>query len=410
MLKKSLSAFLLVWLFLSPTPVLAIQVLGASDEDADLRIGCLYPMTGPSGLWGRDAAEAIAMALDELEQAGPNSPKLRIYIEDSMGRQSRSREISQQLITDHRVDILCGIVNSNIALEISRLALDTQTLFIGSGHSSSRLTEEARHPWYFRVHNDARQSMHAGALYLKELQQSQPWTSLAFVGPDYEYGHQIWQLLLDSLDQLNVDYEIKSEYYSLLGEPDFTPYIRALKRDPPDILISGHWTHDMVNFVEQAEALQLFGRTRLANFDTGGGYFSLSRLGNKMPAGVIMSARSHINWPDTERNKNYVESFYQRAKRYPTFLAQDAYSVIMAIDAAWQIAETQDSNGLRKALEGLKLSLPEDPAGFQSWIDPESHQIMQVQAVGETLPDDRFTPASKMVGNWKIYYPELPPR
>ena len=83
--------------------------------------------------------------LDRVAQYLNIKLKLRIYIEDSMGKQSRSREISQQLIDDFEVDILCGIVNSNIALEISRLAEDRQTLFIGAGHSSSRLTEEEAH-------------------------------------------------------------------------------------------------------------------------------------------------------------------------------------------------------------------------------------------------------------------------
>jgi len=306
--------------------------------------------------------------------------------------------------------VLCGVLNSGIALEISDLARTTQTLFIGGGHASSQLTGDALHPWYFRVSNDSKQSMIAGARYLKELQQKTGWKTLAYIGPDYDYGHQILLDILNAMDARSVDYRIVAEYYPKLLETDFSNYIDALVEKAPDIIVSGHWGDDFVAFVRQANGTGLLRRSKLVGFEQAGGYFNLSRLAGDLPSGLALAARHHNNWPETEANRTFVQQFYRRAGHYPTHTAQDAYSVMIAIAEAWKAAERKDVEGVRLALPGLRLSLPEDPPGFRSWIDPHTHQIMQAVAIGETQPDDRYPPARRMLGNWRVFLPVEPAR
>lgn len=394
------------------------QRAGAALVEPQLTIGCLYPLTGPMGFFGRDADVAIGMALDRLQQmnqqyreAGEPKlyPHLKVLLEDSKGKRHRSATLARQLVEEQGVDILCGVVYSSIALEISAYAEQQKMLFIGAGHTNSRLTQVPVNPWYFRVNNDSRQSMRAGARYLKELRSEQPWATLAYVGPDYDYGHQALADLVEGLEALEVPFTISGEYYPKLSEPDFSAYIEALLDSPPDIVISNFFGDDFANFVRQAHLQGLLEVSRLANFDTGGGYDVISALGNDLPPGVILSGHHHINWPDTKRNREFVSEFYRRSGRYPNFMAQSGYAAILAVAEAWRQAETTDADGIRQALEGLKLSLPEDPPGFQSWIDPISHQIMQVTAIGESLPNEDYPPAKRMLGNWKIYMPELRP-
>ncbi|WP_162046531.1 ABC transporter substrate-binding protein [Vibrio taketomensis] len=381
-------------------------VLGVDKNEADLEVGCLYPLSGPSALWGNDAVVALQMALDDIH-AQPQSPRLRVYVADTMGKLFRTREIATNFVT-RGVDVLCGVVNSNIALEVSQLAKNNQILFLGAGHSSARLTQSERHPWYFHLNNDASQSSDAGARYLRDVKSELNWRTVSYIGPDYEYGHQIWQTMMASLDRYQVQYQIKDEFYSLLGETDYQLYIEALIANPPDVLVSGHWTRDLVSFLEQAEVSGLLKKTHFVNFDTGGGYFVLSRLGDTLPEGVVLSGRSHINWPTTKANSAYIDEFYQRTQRYPTFIAQDAYTVIKVLDSAWQQYQPKSLVELRDALPGLKVSLPEDPSGFQSFIDPETHKIMQYQAIGKTTKTEGFAPATRMLGDWRIYPPVIP--
>lgn len=190
---------------------------GDVSSEPQLTVGCLYPLTGPMGLFGRDADVAIGMALDRLQKmnqqyrdAGESRlyPRLKVFLEDSKGKRHRSATLARQLVEEQGVQILCGVVYSSIALEISAFAQQEQMLFIGAGHSSSRLTQEPVNPWYFRVNNDSRQSMRAGALYLQEMLAEQPWETLAYVGPDYDYGHQALEDLVEGLRDLDVPFRI----------------------------------------------------------------------------------------------------------------------------------------------------------------------------------------------------------
>lgn len=415
--RKAFGSTLVLWSLVPPAYGLEL-LAGEELAEPELTIGCLYPLTGPMGFFGRDADVAIGMALDHLQNlnkqyinAGETRlyPRLSVLLEDSKGKRHRSMTLARQLVEEQGVDILCGVVYSSIALEISAYAERQKMLFIGAGHTSSRLTQTPVNPWYFRVNNDSRQSMRAGARYLKEMQSETPWTTLAYVGPDYDYGHQALEDLLEGLEALEVPFEISAEYYPKLSEPDYSAYIEALLLSPPDIVVCNFFGDDFANFVRQAHLQGLLEVSQLANFDTGGGYSVMAALGNDLPPGVILAGHHHNNWPDTPGNREFVGEFYRRSGRYPNFMAESSYSVVMAVAEAWRKAETMDAEGIRQSLEGLKLSLPEDPPGFQSWIDPVSHQVMQVIAIGESIPNDDYPPATRMLGNWKIYKPELEP-
>ena len=139
----------------------------------------------------------------------------------------------------------------------------------------------------------------------------------------------------------------------------------------------------------------------------------MSATGAELPLGLVLSARHHNNWPETQANKDYVQKFFKRTGRYPTYAAEGAYSGILAIaQAVEKVGNPDDTEALVKALEGMKIKLPEDPDDFTSYIDPATHQIVQVQAIGVTVANDQFPPAKRMLGNWKIYKAEelLPPK
>ncbi|TYC78536.1 ABC transporter substrate-binding protein [Stappia sp. BW2] len=380
----------------------------AADEPLRVKAGCLYPLTGPGALYGRDSAVAIKLAqqhLKTLEAFG--YPQVEVLIEDTRSKSLRSLQIARRLVDEDRVDFLCGVVNSSVARAVSEFARDAGVFFIGTDHASPTLTSEDLHPFYFRVSNDTRQSMRAGAKFIQETYggRKDP-IRIAFIGPDYEYGYQAWDDLRTFLSQQNLDFEITGEYWPKVFETDFTPYIQQLMATPTDIVVNGQWGLDFVTFVKQAKQLDLFDRVQFMNFDAGGNYEVLAELENDMPLGLVLSARHHINWPPTDRNRSFVEAFREEAGRYPSYAAEGAYAGVLAIAEAVRLAGgADDRNKLREKLETLTLSLPEDPEGFRSKMDPDSHQVLQVQAIGKTVYDNSYAPAKVMLGDWRIYYP-----
>ncbi|MCM0614195.1 ABC transporter substrate-binding protein [Marinobacter sediminum] len=400
-----------VYLLLLSTPQSAAEALGAPEEQADITVGCLYPMSGRAGVLGRDSVFGIRLALKYLEDhASPDSPRLRILLGDTKSKRSTAATLASRFIEDEGARFLCGVVNSSVAIEVTSIAKSAGAFFIGTDHASSRLTGEFFHDRYFRVTNDTRQSMTAGALFIKDYfadHLAKKPLRISYLGPDYEYGYQVWTDFREALARFGVNYEIAGVLWPRLSEPDYSHYINELIRQKPDLVVNSLWGGDFVAFVTQATDTQLFRTSRFANFEKGGDYEIFAQLGDKMPLGLLLASRHHNNWPDTEFNRWFVDEFQRKAGYYPSSGAQGAFTGIVAIAEAVKNAGAnyKDLAAIEQAFEQLTLTTPEDPAGFQSSMDPDSHQIRQVMAIGETVPDERYPPAKVMLGNWHIYYP-----
>lgn len=386
-----------------------LTVIACSNATADpVKVGCLYPLTGPGGLYGRDSAIAIEMAQEDLaEQRVAGAQPLEILIEDSRSKTLRSLQITRQFIEEDNVDFICGVVSSSIALAVTEFVKNTDVFFIGTDHASPGLTSYALHDNYFRVTNGSRQSMSAGAQYIrKHFSSEKDPLKIAFIGPDYEYGYQSWEDLAHFLKLNDVSFDPVGIYWPKLFETDYSSYIEAILAAEPDIIVNGHWGLDLVTFIRQASQTDLFETSAFMNFDTGGNFEVLAELGNDMPLGIVLSARHHVSWPATAQNRSFVSRFYERSGRYPSYAAQGAYSGIMVIaEAVHQAGGTQDQDRLRRALQNVAIRLPEDPDGFRSHMDPVHHQMLQVQAIGRTVFDNSFPPATVQLGAWEVFYP-----
>ena len=396
----------LLWFIASVTAAIAEPV----------KVGCLYPLSGSGGLYGRDSLVAIDMALEDIRRSD-RPIEIEVSVRDSRSKTLRSLQIARNFVETDGVDFLCGMVSSTVALTVSDYARKSETFLIGTDHASPTLVSSQLHPYYFRVTNGSRLSMRAGAMYIAETQPKTP-LRISFVGPDYDYGYQVFEDLRHFLEAEGVAHEFSSVYWPALFASDYSLYIQQLIEDAPDIVVNAHWGLDLVTFVRQADQLGLFETVQFMNFDTGGNYEILAELGADMPEGLVLSARHHLNWPPTTANDRFVTEFHARAGRYPSYAAEGAYSGIMAIaEAVRQAGGAQDKDKLKQALENLKLSLPEDPDGFRSTMDPKHHQMLQVQAIGRTEPSQAFPPAQMMLGDIRVYEPplhwpdrQLPPR
>lgn len=366
-----------------------------------IKIGALYTMTGRGGQYGKDSEVAIKMAVDEENVKGlPGGAKLEVIITDDKNPQY-AVSVAKRYITDEKCKFLFGIISSAIGLAVTEVSKQQKVIFMGTDHAATDLTANAFQKYYFRSSNNTFQSMYAGAMYLAEMKG---WKKIAYIGPDYTYGRDQWMEVKWGLDKLGIKYEVVGEWWPKLYEPDYTSYITAIQKAAPDILIAGFWGGDTVSFIKQAKPYGLFGKMKYFHPDAGGNYEAMAGLGADMPEGLIMSARHHLNWPDTPTNKAYVDKFYKAAGRYPSYAAEGAYIGIKLIaEAIRKVGNADDTEALVKALEGMKIQCPEDPQGFTSYIDPKTHQIVQVQAIGTTVKNAKCPPAKYMLGNFKIY-------
>jgi len=374
----------------------------ASFAAETVKIGALYPMSGRGGLYGQDSEAAIKIALAEVNAKGlPGGRKLEAIVTDDQSKPALAVTLAKRYITEDKVKFLYGVVSSGAALAVTEVSKEYKTIFVGSDHAATDLTANAFQKYYFRVSNNTYQSMAAGAMYMQDTKMG---GKIAYIGPDYAYGRDQIAELKYSLGKLGVKYEMVGEFWPKLYEPDYTSYITAIIKAKPDVLVSGFWGGDTVAFIKQAKAYGLFDKMKYFHPDGGGNYEVFSTLGAECPEGLIMSARHHNNWPETKENKEFVEKFHKATGRYPSYAAEGAYAGILVIaEAIRKVGNADDTEALIKAMEGMKIKLPEDPAGFTSYIDPKTHQMAQAQAIGVTVKNDKFPPAKFALGNMKVY-------
>ncbi len=368
-----------------------------------IKIGALYPQSGRGGVYGQDSEAAINIALEEVHAKGlPGKRKLQVIVTDSQSKPAYAVTVAKRYITEDHVKFLYGVVSSSVALAVTEVSKEYKTIFIGTDHAATNTTANAFQKYYFRVSNNTFQSMAAGALYMKD--EMKGVKKIAFIGPDYAYGRDQIAEFKYSLDKLGVKYEMVGEFWPKLYEPDYTSYINAIIKAQPDVLVAGFWGGDTVAFIKQAKPYGLFDKMKYFHPDAGGNYEVFAALGADCPEGLIMSARHHNNWPDTKENKAFVAKFRKATGRYPSYAAEGAYAGIHLIaNAIRKVGNADNTEALIKAMEGMKLHLPEDPAGFTSYIDPATHQMVQAQAIGVTVKNENFPPAKYMLGNFKVY-------
>jgi len=383
-------------------------VLGHQDK-ADVNIGCLFPLTGRGGLYGEDSKIGIQLALEKLADKTDDYPSLKIIIEDSRSKASRATRLVKELVRDHQTRFICGVVNSSIAWQVAQVAEQEDVFFIGTDHASSRMTGSGKRPLYFRVSNNTQQSMLAGAKYIREhfSSSADKPIRISYIGPDYEYGYTMWDDLEKALKQQQVNYEIVTTLWPKLYEPNYVTFIQALLEKPTDLIVNAMWGGDLVTFIQQANSAKLFQHAHFANFDTGANFEVLAALGEDMPEGLILASRHHNNWPDTVFNQWFVSRFYELSGRYPSYAAEGAYSGIMSIAEAVHLAGVDATNEeLQTVLENLVIKLPEDPTGFSSYMDANTHQLQQVISIGTSTKDTSLPPAARLLHNWSVYYPD----
>lgn len=386
---------------------LAPSVCAQEITPAPIKVGCLFPLTGPEGLYGRDSVVASQIAIKELEHSsGTAIAPIELIVEDTRSKPLRSLQIVRRFIEEDDVDFICGRVDPSIAGVVADLAAENEVFVLDTG--SQDLFSGGDVPKnYFQIGENSAISMRAGAIYVRSYFASQTSSlRLAFIGPDVPESYGVWEAFKNSLMGYGVEFEVVGEYWPKQSETNFSAYVRKLYDDGPDIVLSGHWGLDFVSFLNQVSQIGLLDGTQVMNFSGGGSYDVLVELDESFQGGLVLAARHHLNWPRTDRNRQFVMAFHEQSGRYPSFAAESAYAALLGIGAVARVPrDLVETDRARKILENLRLDLPSDPEGFQSFMDGKSHRLIHMVAIGTMQSGNSYPPASVQLGNWVAYNP-----
>jgi branched-chain amino acid transport system substrate-binding protein len=132
------------------TAILLAAASGAQAQDKAIKIGGLFPMSGPGSYFGVQDKQGIELALEEVNKTDVNGYKFEVQYEDSACSPLPATQAAKRLLDQYKPVIALGEECSDATLAIMPLMEQAKVPFLNAGSSSIKITEPGN-PWTFRI-------------------------------------------------------------------------------------------------------------------------------------------------------------------------------------------------------------------------------------------------------------------
>src|SRR6185369_2143007 len=140
-----------VWLLIGTMGLMAsAAVSNAVAQDKTIKIGALFPLSGPGAYFGAQDKQGIELALEELNKVGVNGYKFTIQYEDSACSPLPASQAAKRLLDQYKPDVILGEECSDATLAIMPIIEQAKTPMINAGSSSIKITDPGN-PYTFRI-------------------------------------------------------------------------------------------------------------------------------------------------------------------------------------------------------------------------------------------------------------------
>jgi branched-chain amino acid transport system substrate-binding protein len=322
-----------------------------------IKIGFLYILSGRVGQFGQIASQGAEVAIDEINRSGGlNGRFIKGIFADTKANPDTAIDEAKKLVKEQKVDALIGIISSRVASAVAPEMKALKTPLIITTALTPNITGRDCNRYTFRITSNLPAIMKTAAL-LAAKRQAKTWTT---IGPDYSLGHVSWDLFQKNLSQLKpgVRFSDKRDVvFAPLKTRDWVPFVEKLKKTKADGVLISLWGGNFIDFVRQANELNLFDGKReyLASVVS---FAAVLGLRSDMPPDIWMTPPYNFEASAGEANKRFVEAYRRRYKIPPSYQAQFAYSGVKAYAEAVKLAGSTDKEAVVQALEGLTMELP----------------------------------------------------
>src|SRR5947209_12000876 len=112
-----------------------------------IKIGGLFPMSGPGSYFGAQDKQGIELALEALNKSGV---KFEIQYEDSACSPLPATKAAKRLLDQYKPDVVIGEECSDATLAVMPVLAQAKVPLLNAGSSSIKVTEPGT-PWTFRI-------------------------------------------------------------------------------------------------------------------------------------------------------------------------------------------------------------------------------------------------------------------
>jgi branched-chain amino acid transport system substrate-binding protein len=355
----------------------------AGTQGDSVFIGISVPRTGTYAVQGEDELKGYQLAIEHINEGHPLikaiSPKttkgvlgkqLKYGVADSAAKPNDAVQAQQRFITENKAIMITGGTSSAVAVALNKLAQREKVLFVCGISGSNDTTGKDCVRYGVRQNFYGETAANAiGPALLKAYGKNK---KMAFMTPDYTYGHTVTKSVSEYLTK-NGGWQMVTNQVSPLGAPDFSSYLTNIANSGAEFLINVNWGHDAVLSIQQAKQFGLIPKMKLViPYQVP---FLAREVGPENTEGVY--AATDFWWTMEDKYplaKQFVEAFEKKFGYKPEWGAENAYMEFALWAEAVEHAGTFYPPDVIKSYESpRKLN---SFVGEVSWR-PQDHQLIR---------------------------------
>ncbi|WP_299756078.1 ABC transporter substrate-binding protein [uncultured Boseongicola sp.] len=356
---------------LAATALCALATAGTA-QDA-LKIGMITTLSGPAGYLGTDVRDGFLLAIEE-EGGTLGGVPVEVIVEDDGLKPENGRAIAERFLERDEVEIMTGVIFSNIAPVVAPLTLRAGRFYISPNSGPSQFAGKACHENYF-VASWQNDTLHESAGIAAS---NLGYNNAYILAPNYQAGK-------DALAGFKRFFtgEIVEETYTQLGQTDYAAEIAKIRAAKPEMVFQFLPGGMGINFMKQYDQAGLRDEIPLVLAAPSADINILRAVGASM---LGVQNTSHWNHDlDNAANIAFVASFEATYDRSPTVYASQGYDTARLIASALRATGgkvTADMDGFRAALQAADFEAVRGPFKFntnnhpiQNWYGREVVEI-----------------------------------
>jgi branched-chain amino acid transport system substrate-binding protein len=353
----------------------AAMFLATSVASAEpLKVGMITTLSGGGAGLGTDVRDGFMLA---IEQSGKRD--IEVVVVDDQQKPDIAVQAADKLIQSDKVDVLTGIIFSNLAMAVVPAALQQGKFYLSPNAGPSQLAGKGCDKNYFNVawQND---NLHEAA---GAYANSAGFKKTFILAPNYPAG-------TDALNGFKRFFkgEIAGEVYTKLGQTDYAAEIAQIKASGAD---------SMFFFLPGGMGIAFTKQYKQAGAEIPliGPGFSFSQDILAAVGEAALGVKNTAQWSpdlDNEANKAFVASFKAKYDRLPSLYASQGFDTANLILSALAKASVADQDAFRAALVAADFKSTRGDFKF----GPNHHPIQDIY-VREVVEDGGVI-TNKIVG------------
>ena len=316
----------------------AVAALAASVAvAAPVKVGMITTLSGGGAGLGKDVRDGFMLA---VEQSG--NADIEVVVKDDQRKPDIAVQIADEMIQSDKVDVLTGIIWSNLAMAVVPSAVRQGKFYLSPNAGPSALAGKGCHENYFNVawQND---NLHEAA---GAYANTAGFANTFILAPNYPAGK-------DALTGFKRLFEgnIANEVYTKLGQSEYAAEIAQIRASDADsvffFLPGGMGIAFMKQYAQSGVDTPLVGPA--FSFDQG----ILQAVGD-----AALGVRNTSQWSkdiDNPANAAFVESFLAKYGRLPSLYASQGFDTANLLLSAAAVAEVTDAGAFRAALKAASF-------------------------------------------------------